>query len=202
MNLIEIIVELAKQNKYPILFLLYLVEGPNAGIISAAVASTGQLNIYAVFFLLAIAEIIADLFYYYLGKTVSVNKLQKRLSKYENNGFLHSIKEILTKNPVKALIFVKMIGVIAVPSLILIGKYQTIKPKKFLWMTSLISMLRGLIIVFLGYSLGVRIEKFLIGYDIYMIVGGLISVIATLYILFKIYRRRIQEITIKILKEI
>ena len=202
MNLIEIIVELAKQNKYPILFLLYLVEGPNAGLISAVVASTGQLNIYIVFTLLVIAEIIADLFYYYLGKTVSESKLQKRLSKYENNGFLHSIKEILDRHPIKALIFVKTVGVIAIPSLILIGKYQSIKPKKFLLITSLICIVKDFTIVAIGYTLGVSIERLLAGYDIYVIVGISISLLATIYVFFRIYRKKIEAITIKALKKI
>jgi membrane-associated protein len=202
MNLINTVITLAQQGKYPLLFIIYLIEGPVAGFISAFISASGSLNIYIVFLLLIIAEIGADVFYYYLGKLLSESELQKKLSKFDNNGFLQTVKEIFDKHPIKALIFIKVVGIIAVPSLIVIGKYQTIKPKKFILWTSIIALFKDLTIVLAGYTLGVSIEAFLMAYDIYKVIGIVISVLAVLYILFRINQQEIEKFTIKVLKKI
>ena len=202
MNLINTVITLAQQGKYLLLFIIYLIEGPVAGFISALISASGLLNIYIVFLLLIIAEIGIDIFYYYLGKFLSESELQKKLSKFNNNGFLQTVKEIFDKHPIKALIFIKVVGIIAVPSLIVIGKYQTIKPKKFILWTSIIAFFKDLTIVLAGYTLGVSIEAFLMAYDIYKVIGIVISVLAVLYILFRINQQKMEKFTIKVLKKI
>ena len=82
MNLIEFIIILAQQGKYPILFIIYLIEGPIAGFISALIASTGSLNIFIVFLLLITAEIGADIVFYYIGKNSSETRFNKLLGAY------------------------------------------------------------------------------------------------------------------------
>ena len=202
MRLINLILSLAEKNRYIILFFVYLVEGPTAGFISAMLASAGKLNIFIVSILLILAEIAADLFYYFLGKTLSESKLQKKISKYEKGGLLVNTRKLLQKSPVKVLAFAKSIGFIAVPTIILIGKYQTIKPKKFVLWTSVISLIKDSIILILGYFLGISSETFLTGYSIYTIVGVVITVIILGYILFQLNRGKVEEIILKILKRV
>jgi len=202
MDFLTLVTELAQQSKYFLLFLIYLVEGPFAGFISAVVATTGQLNIYIVFLLFIIAEILADIFFYYLGRGLSDSKFNKKLSKYEKEGFLEVIKNTFSNHPVKALVFVKVIGIIAVPSLLLIGKYQTLKRKEFFFWTSVICFIKDLTITLMGYGLGISLGEFLVGYNVYKTIAGTVGLLAIGYMFFLGYQNKINEYTIKLFKKI
>ena len=202
MELVNIILSLAEENKYIILFFVYLVEGPNAGFISAMLSATGKLNIFIVGALLIIGEIGADLVYYFLGKSLSESKLQKRLAKYEQTEFLQNVKQMLNKSPIKVLAFIKTIGIIAIPSLILIGKYQSLKPKKFILWTTIICLIKDLTILLSGYLLGLTTETFLTGYSMYKIVGIVLTIIVLGYLVIQLNKKKIEEVILKILKKI
>jgi membrane protein DedA with SNARE-associated domain len=202
MKLLNLIISLAEDGKYIILFFVYLVEGPAAGFISAMLSAAGKLNIYIVAALFVIGEIGADLFYYYLGKSIPESKLQKKIAKYENKEFLTNVKIVLKRNPIKVLAFIKTIGVIAVPSLILIGKYQSLKPKKFILWTTIICLIKDLTILLSGYFLGLSTEAFLEGYGIYRVIGVVLTVIILVYLFLKLNKEKVEEITLKILKRI
>jgi len=202
MDFINLVTELAQQSKYFLLFIIYLIEGPVAGFISATISTTGQLNIYIVFGLFLSAEIAADIFYYYLGKGLTESKFNKRLSKYEKNVFLGVVKKTFNIHPVKTLLFIKVIGVIAVPSLMLIGKYQSLKWKKFFIWTSIICFFKDLTITIMGYWIGISLSEFLVGYDIYKIIVGIIGILAIGYIFFLSYRTKIDKYLIKLFKNI
>lgn len=202
MDFIDLVIEFAQQSKYPILFLIYLIEGPVAGFISAFVASTGGLNIYIVFLLFITAEIAADIFFYYLGRGISDSRLDKWLSKYEERGILKILKETFNKNPTKALLFTKFTSLIAVPSLILIGKYKSLSAGKFFLYTTIICIIKDITILLMGYGLGITLGNFLVMYDTYKIVGIILSVIAIAYIVFKAYQTKFEGYYLKVLKRI
>ncbi len=202
MNLINTVITLAQQGKYPLLFLIYLIEGPVAGFISALIASTGSLNIFIIFLLLIIAEIGADIFYYYLGKLSSEKRIDKMLSKYEKDGVLKVIKEAFNRRPVRSLIFIKSVMLIAVPSLILIGRYQSMKFNKFAFWTTIICLVKDITILVLGYSVGITLETFLYGYNIYRVIGIILAIIGVGYIIYTAYKEKINRYIINSLKKI
>jgi membrane protein DedA with SNARE-associated domain len=199
MNIIDLVTNLAVQGKYPLLFIIYLIEGPISGFISAIIATTGQLNIYIIFLLLVTGEIGADLVYYYLGRTFSESKLNKELDKYEKTGVLNVMKETLDKHPVRTLIFVKSVALIAVPSLLLIGKYKALKFPKFLLWTTIVCLVKDITVLFLGYGLGISLETFIHGYDIYRALGIILAIIAICYILFRANREKIEQFIVNTL---
>ncbi|MDY6822135.1 MAG: hypothetical protein SVN78_11010 [Deferribacterota bacterium] len=202
MNLPDIILTLVQQGKYPILFIVYLIEGPIAGFISALIASTGSLDIITVFLLLVTGEIGADIIYYYIGKSSSEQKINRILAKYEKDGVLKVIKDTFNRSPIKALIFVKSVMFIAVPSLILLGRYQSMKIKKFAIWTTIICITKDTIVLLLGYSLGLSLESFVQGYNIYRIVGIILAIVGIGYILYKSYQEQIESFAINSLKRI
>jgi membrane protein DedA with SNARE-associated domain len=185
-----------------LLFFAYIIEGPIFGFISAIIASAGYLNIYIIFLLLIIGEIGADVIYYFLGKRFSESRINRKLDKYENTGILNTIKGTLSKHPIRTLIFVKSVAFIAVPSLLLIGKYKALKFWKFLLWTTIICLVKDITVIFLGYGLGISLESFLNGYDIYKIVGAILAVAGVGYIIIKTNREKIEEFTLKSLKKI
>jgi membrane protein DedA with SNARE-associated domain len=202
MDLTELIISLAEQGKYFLLFVLYLIEGPIAGFISALIASTGKLDIVTIFILLVTGEIGADIIYYLLGRSSSETKFNRMIAKYEKDGVLKVIRETFNRSPVKALIFVKSVMLIAVPSLLLIGRYQSMKFKKFAIWTTIICIVKDVTVLTLGYGLGLSLETFLDGYNIYKLVGIILAVIAVLYMIFMTYREKIENLTINSLKNI
>ncbi len=193
MDFIDLIIQLAQESKYPLLFLIYLIEGPIAGFVSAFIASTGILNIYIVFVLLLIAEYAADIFYFLLGRRISDTEFNKRLSKYEQKGFLKILKDSFAKTPALALAFVKAVGVIAVLSIILMGKYNSMSFKKFSIFSLIFCIIKDTLIVTMGYGLGISLGDFLAGYNIYKIVVWILTVLLVLFVLFKANESKIER---------
>jgi membrane protein DedA with SNARE-associated domain len=202
MNQISIITDMALQGKYLFLFLIYLIEGPIAGFISAMVSSTGQLNIYIVAFLLVSGEIGADIVYYFLGQKSSEKRINKKLRKYEDSKILTSIQNVLNQHPVRTLIFAKTVGNIAVPTILLIGRYKLLKFKNFLLWATVVCFLKDFLVLFFGYSLGISLESFLDGYDMYKFVGIIISLLVILYILYIANKDKTDQFIVKSLKNI
>jgi membrane protein DedA with SNARE-associated domain len=202
MNQISIVTDMALQGKYLFLFLIYLIEGPIAGFISAMVSSTGQLNIYIVAFLLVSGEIGADIVYYFLGQKSSEKRINKKLRRYEDSKILTSIQNVLNQHPVRTLIFAKTVGNIAVPTILLIGRYKLLKFKNFLLWATIVCFLKDFLVLFFGYSLGISLESFLDGYDMYKFVGIIISLLVILYILYIANKDKTDQFIVKSLKNI
>jgi membrane protein DedA with SNARE-associated domain len=202
MNQISIITDMALQGKYLFLFLIYLIEGPIAGFISAMISSTGQLNIYIVAFLLVSGEIGADIVYYFLGQKSSEKRINKKLRRYEDSKILTSIQNVLNQHPVRTLIFAKTVGNIAVPTILLIGRYKLLKFKNFLLWATVVCFLKDFLVLFFGYSLGISLESFLDGYDMYKFVGIIISLLVILYILYIANKDKTDQFIVKSLKNI
>jgi membrane protein DedA with SNARE-associated domain len=193
---------MALQGKYLFLFLIYLIEGPIAGFISAMISSTGQLNIYIVAFLLVSGEIGADIVYYFLGQKSSEKRINKKLRRYEDSKILTSIQNVLNQHPVRTLIFAKTVGNIAVPTILLIGRYKLLKFKNFLLWATVVCFLKDFLVLFFGYSLGISLESFLDGYDMYKFVGIIISLLVILYILYIANKDKTDQFIVKSLKNI
>jgi membrane protein DedA with SNARE-associated domain len=202
MNQISIVTDMALQGKYLFLFLIYLIEGPIAGFISAMMSSTGQLNIYIVAFLLVSGEIGADIVYYFLGQKSSEKRINKKLRRYEDSKILTSIQNVLNQHPVRTLIFAKTVGNIAVPTILLIGRYKLLKFKNFLLWATIVCFLKDFIVLFFGYSLGMSLESFLDGYDMYKFVGIIISMLVIVYILYIANKDKTDQFIVKSLKNI
>ena len=202
MNIINLLTSVALQGKYFLLFIIYLIEGPISGFITAVIASTGQLNIYIIGLLLIIGEVGADLIYYFLGKNLSESKITKRFEKYEKRGIITVLKEVLDKHPVRTLTFAKSVAFIAVPAIILIGKYKSMKFTKFFLWTTVICLAKDLTVLFLGYGLGISLDTFLAGYNIYKIVGIILALLAIGYIVFRANKDKIEKFIINSLQNI
>jgi len=199
MDIVNIVLEIAKINKYSLLFVIYLIEGPVAGFVSAMVAVAGDLNIWIVFALLIIAEIIADVFFYYLGRGMSNGKLSKRLKGIDNE-FLNELNRVTKKSFFKVILVLKVTSIIAIPGLIYLGNIKVVKDKKFLLYTSLICLVKDATILALGYCMGLELNRFLEIYNVYKIVGIILLSTTIIYLIIKIYRHQIRNAVTNIIK--
>jgi len=199
MDIVNIVLEIAKINKYSLLFVIYLIEGPVAGFVSAMVAVAGDLNIWIVFALLIIAEIIADVFFYYLGRGMSNGKLSKRLKGIDNE-FLNELNRVTKKSFFKVILVLKVTSIIAIPGLIYLGNIKVVKDKKFLLYTSLICLVKDATILALGYCMGLELNRFLEIYNVYKIVGIILLSTTIIYLIIRIYRHQIRNAVTNIIK--
>jgi membrane protein DedA with SNARE-associated domain len=62
---------------YIVLFLLAIVEGPIVGILAGAIAASNEFNIWAVFIVLVVADLVGDALYYLLGRWSSYGFFQR-----------------------------------------------------------------------------------------------------------------------------
>jgi membrane protein DedA with SNARE-associated domain len=124
------------------------------------------------------------------------------LRRYEDSKILTSIQNVLNQHPVRTLIFAKTVGNIAVPTILLIGRYKLLKFKNFLLWATVVCFLKDFLVLFFGYSLGISLESFLDGYDMYKFVGIIISLLVILYILYIANKDKTDQFIVKSLKNI
>jgi membrane protein DedA with SNARE-associated domain len=126
----------------------------------------------------------------------------RKLQKYEDKGLLSTVKETLIRHPVRTLVFAKSVAFIAVPTLLLIGRYKAMKIGKYTLWVSIVCLVKDFTVLFLGYGLGISLEAFLDGYDIYRIIAIILAILAVIYIVYKANEEKIEDFTIKTLQNI
>jgi membrane protein DedA with SNARE-associated domain len=76
------------------------------------------------------------------------------------------------------------------------------KIKKFAIWTTIICITKDTIVLLLGYSLGLSLESFVQGYNIYRIVGIILAIVGVGYVLYLTYQEKIESFAIKSLKRL
>ncbi len=169
---------------YPIMFLLMMIEGSITTLAAAFLASLGFFNVFIVFFLGVVADLIADIFLYYLGFFGGKKSFQKiNTSSKSNQKLPEIIKNNFHKNGNRLVFFTKITIGLSIITFTLAGASRW-NFKKFI----LYSFLGGIIwtgsIVILGYYFGMLAEKI----DSYIKFGGwfvfLIAILIMLFFLF------------------
>ncbi len=178
-NLIPVI----QTSKYWILLLLMIVEGPIITYIASFLASLKVFNIYIIFILSSLGNIIGDLILFYLGRSGKIILSKKYLGNINKKIKLHKLEKYLITNPGKAILLIKLIPPLPLPGLILTGSSK-IKLKTFLFYSITISILFSLFFTIIGYFSGNAFNILLNYVKNAGIIIGLF--IVTLYLLFKL----------------
>lgn len=169
---------------YPIMFLLMVIEGSITTLAAAFLASLGFFNIFIVFILGVIADLIADIFLYYLGFFGGKKTFQKlNGSPRPSQALPEIIKNNFHKNGARLIFFTKITIGLSMVTFTLAGASRW-NFKKFV----LYAFLGGIIwtggITLLGYYFGMLAEKI----ESYIKFGGwfvfLIAVLIVLFFLF------------------
>jgi membrane-associated protein len=146
------LISFLQMNGYIILFIIMIFEGSIVTYIAAFLASTGIFNIYIVFGLSLLGNLVGDTIFYYSGRHLGENYIKKHFHKIKEN-HLGKLITLAKDNPGAALLIIKNTPVIPIPGIMLIGA-SGIRAKSFYIHTIYLSIARSLLFVILGYFSG------------------------------------------------
>jgi membrane protein DedA with SNARE-associated domain len=141
-------------NGYALLFVAMLIEGPFVTAAAAFAAALGFLNIYAVFFLSVLGNLIPDVVYYAIGfwgreKFVDTYGPYFGVTKQS----IAKAKKALDKHSGKSLVAIKLIPFLSTPGLIVAGIIKMDIKKYALW-SVVITVPISLFYLLIGYYSG------------------------------------------------
>ena len=197
---IETIISVVESAKYPLLFLIYLIEGPVAAFLSSIAASLGHLDIRIVWLLVVFAEVFADYFFFYLGKKSTNTKVMRKVNEL-NNDWMKEIKRLASENLLFILFILKFVGPLYLPGFLYLGGSRQVQDSRFLLYASIICILKDTGIMFLGYVLGLELSQFEDIYQTYQLIGILGSIVLIILFLVKVYNKQILEGVEKFVKK-
>lgn len=188
MDIISTIFEHSSNTNYLVLFIIYLIEGPVANLISAFLAGSGLLNIWYVFFLAASAELIADIVYFAIGKLAKGSRVSRFLDDVERKSrVFQGVKYFMYKSPFLMILFIKMFGPISIPGLLYMGQ-EGMSWRTFLKYGTPLCIARNVVLSFTGYSLIASLDSFLSVYSVYKTIVAVFSVLLLVLFLFLLGR--------------
>jgi membrane protein DedA with SNARE-associated domain len=170
-----------------------LVVGPLATLPAAFFAKFGVFNIWIVFFLSTLGNVVSNFFYFYLGRLGRITLIkrygryfglhERRIEKIEKNLHNHSIKTIVA---MKLLPF-------TVPALAIPGAMR-MSLKRFSAISLSVIIPESIILVLLGYYSGLALDS-LIKYfkNTEKIMGVVILIAILIWLVVRVYNRFIQK---------
>ena len=139
---------------YPLMFLAMLIEGPIVTAAASFGAAFGYFNIFIVFILSILGDVMADLIYYavgYSGRIMVVQKFGRRFGLTEER--IRKVEALLNSHPNKTLIALKLTPILPTPGLMIVGTSR-MPLKKFITISSFVIFPKTIFFVLLGYYFG------------------------------------------------
>lgn len=138
---------------YFILFLLFIWEGPIVNYVASFAASFGVFNIFIVFILAVLGNLVGDIIYYALGRLGRKSIIDRYFKKSLHTKKMKKLRVFLKDNPFKALVIIKVMPFLCIPGLIMAG-IAHVSFKKYILYTILVSIVHCGIIAAAGYYSG------------------------------------------------
>ena len=187
------LLQFLQSSGYFILFFLMSIEGPIVTYVASFAASLGIFNIFYVFILSSLGNILGDMVLFYIGRFSKKKSVEKYELKSLKPSRMDRLRGYLERNPGRAIATVKFTPFVVVPGLVFIGS-TSIKFRKFLLYSVLASMTYSLSMTLLGFFSGVafltiaryvKYIEYLIG--IAIVIGFLV------YFIIKFISKRISK---------
>lgn len=170
-----------------------LIEGPIITYIASFAASLGIFNIFYVFILSSLGNIIGDLVFFFIGRVSKEAAVEKYVNKSNNPSRMSKLRMYLEKNPGKTIAVIKLTPFLPIPGLMLAGA-SNMKLKKFITYSVIVTMIYSLFMVLLGFYSGVAfltIAKY-VKYIEYLI-GGTVVLITLVFFFFKFVSKKVSS---------
>lgn len=195
------IIPLLQISSYFIILVLMIIEGPITTIAAASAASYGYFNIYIIFILAILGDLIGDLVHYFIGKVIREKIIEKygRFFKFKKE-YIENIEKSLKNHLGKTLFVIKMTPPLSTPGLLLTGASK-VNFKKFIFWSLIIALPKTIFFTFLGYYFGLAINSSLkyLKWGEYGITAIIITTIVVYflskYINKKFVRKEIKELS-------
>lgn len=182
------LISLISQYSYHLVFIAMLAEGPVVTMAASFAAGSGIFNIYIIFVLSILGDVLADFVYYaigYMGRKQIIDRYghffgltSKRIEKLEN---------LIHDHYLKTLVAIKLTPFISAPGLVLTGASK-IPFRKFLIVVLAITLPKSLLFTTLGYTFGkanyIAVKYFKLGQ--YGLIIGFILILFISYLYQKI----------------
>lgn len=139
---------------YPLMFLAMLIEGPIVTAAASFGAAFGYFNIFIVFILSILGDVMADVIYYavgYSGRIMVIQKFGRRFGLTEER--IRKVEALLNSHPNKTLIALKLTPILPTPGLMIVGTSR-MPLKKFITISSFVIFPKTIFFVLLGYYFG------------------------------------------------
>ena len=181
-------------NGYWLLFIVMLIEGPAVTAAGAFASALGYMNVYVVFLLSVVANLIPDIIFYLVGFWGHKGFAERYASRLGLTKERISHLERLSHNHAgKMLTIIKIIPFLALPGLILAGAVR-IPVKKYIAWSLIITLPSSLFFLIIGYYFGAAyatISRYL-NYGGYAAFGFLV-IFAVIYYSYKKISRKLGE---------
>ncbi len=180
---------------YPVLFFLFLLEGPVVNFIASALAATSNfLNIWLILFLAILGDVLGDLIYFSIGKKIRLEIITSKVRLIVSEEIIKKARSQLNSNLFGFMFFIKLFSITAVPGILYLGHKRT-SSKKFIFNTIVLAVLFDGIISFLAYNLVIGLSTFLsyqnkINLAGTIILAGLFLFLITKIIIVRILKRK------------
>ncbi len=193
--LIETILTFFQDPKYWMLLVLFIVEGPITNFIASMFAATGVLNIWYVWALAVLGDLVGDTIYYFIGTGISKVKFLEKIKDKESQTTFTKFETLFHKNSVLSLVTIKLLPISF--GLIYFGK-QKYPYWKYIFVSLLVTAFYDAIISFLAYNGVTTLKNFLHYLDIYQVIGIVLVVFAILALVVYIFRKPIKTFVYRV----
>ncbi|MDE2018733.1 MAG: VTT domain-containing protein [Patescibacteria group bacterium] len=177
-----------KSAGYLLMFVAMVVEGPVITSAAAFAAALGYFNIFIIFILSVLGDLVGDYIYYaigYLGRVHFVEKYGHKIGLTRER--MKKMEHLLRNHPKKTLAAIKLSPLLPAPGLMMVGAAK-MPVSDYTWMTFIVALPKTLLFMALGYYFGRAYDSIshYLENGQYFILFAIVVVIAVFYAYKKI----------------
>ena len=184
---------------YLLMFVGMVLEGPMITAAASFASALGYFNIFAVFALAILGDLIADIAYYAMGHFSRSTVIERYGHRFGlSTGRMKKLEHLLKTHPKKTMVAIKLIPGMAALGLMMVGTTR-MKIRKFSTICTLIILPKVLLFMFLGYYFGRTYDSIsrYVQNGQYFIIFAIVAVLIAYYFYNKIsalFARRLETI--------
>ncbi len=191
LNIATDVFALLQNHGYFIMFWLMFVEGPVVTYAAALAASLGYFNIWIVFGLSVLGNLIPDALLVLLGRFFKRSTVEKFVSFFGlDKKIIKWSEKHIKKHDILAMSLIKLVPPLPVPGLLLIG-FLRVSFKRFLITSLIINALSSIVLTILGFYSGIAVSTLSTYYKIteYTLLISIIFIAASYFLTRLIYSK-------------
>lgn len=164
---------------YLLIFLAMFIEGPIVTAAAAFASALGYFNVWAIFVLAILGDLIPDLLFYAVGYVGRIKLIERYGHRFGlSTTRMHKIETLLRTHRIKTLIFIKFAPVLPTPGLMLVGAIR-MPLREYTVLSILIGLPKTVLFMVVGYYFGTAYTTFATYLEsgVYVV---LVAIVATL----------------------
>lgn len=179
---------------YFLMFVAMLIEGPIVTAAAAFAVAFGYFDIWIVFILAILGDVVADVVYYAIGYFSRITVVERFGHRFGlTTERMKKIENLLNGHPVKTLVVLKLMPVLPTPGLMIVGATR-MRLKKFITICVAFIIPKAVFFMAVGYYFGAAYEAVLKKFERGGVVFfGLVAIIILIYYAFNKIGARVAE---------